>query len=131
MLLEVPLAMMAWVSVVLIQALVHFGMFGARRDPNHAPLGGGAAAGGGGGGGGGVAGLESSDTYQLDDDDVDDDDEGPPEGLETLLSQTGDDVISVRINESSAGDALIDVLSLLSPWPIASCYGTIWNVSHV
>lgn len=104
MILEVPLAMMAWVSVVLIQALVHFGMFGARRDPNLTTL-----AAGGGGGGNGVAGLESSDTYQLDDEDIDDDDEGPPEGLETLLSQTGDDVISVSINRSITGYAMIDI----------------------
>jgi hypothetical protein len=72
MLLEVPFAMVAWVSVVLIQAIVHFGMFGARREPALQPVTG-----------------EEVDNYQLDED------EDPPEGLETLLSQTGDDVISV------------------------------------
>ena len=82
---------MAWVSVVLIQALVHFGMFGSRRDQNLAPLG------DVGGDDDDVTGQQGRDTYQLDHDGVvdDEDDEGPPEGLETLLSQTGDDVISV------------------------------------
>jgi hypothetical protein len=91
MILEVPLAMMAWVSVVLIQALVHFGMFGSRRDQNLAPLG------DGGDDDDDVTGQQGRDSYQLDHDGIvdDEDDEGPPEGLETLLSQTGDDVISV------------------------------------
>ena len=79
MLLEVPLAMVAWVGVVLIQAIFHFGMLGnnnARRDQNLSP-----------------DGAEVDDIcFQLDEDE---DDEDPPEGLETLLSQTGDEVISV------------------------------------
>lgn len=31
MLLEVPLSMVAWMSVVLFQAIVHFGLIGPRR----------------------------------------------------------------------------------------------------
>ena len=91
MILEVPFAMIAWVGVVLIQAIVHFGMFGARRDSSA------------------VSGLQAplvregstncdTNVYFPQDDgscDAVDEDEGPPEGLETLLSQTGDDVISV------------------------------------
>ena len=69
MLLEAPLAMVAWMGVVLIQAIFHFGMFGnARRDQSH---------------------EAEVDSFRLDED------KDPPEGLETLLSQTGEDVISV------------------------------------
>jgi len=68
MLLEAPLAMVAWMGVVLIQAIFHFGMFGnARRDQNETEV----------------------DSFRLEED------KDPPEGLETLLSQTGEDVISV------------------------------------
>lgn len=31
MMLEIPLAMLAWMSVVLFQAIVHFGLIGPRR----------------------------------------------------------------------------------------------------
>lgn len=79
MLLEVPLSMMAWLSVVIVQAIVHFGYFGSnnRRDED----------------------CELSvETFELDDG------EPPLEDFEELLSQTGDEVISVSyfIGDSDA-----------------------------
>mmetsp|Transcript_29294 Transcript_29294/g.48420 ORF Transcript_29294/g.48420 Transcript_29294/m.48420 type:complete len:93 (-) Transcript_29294:255-533(-) len=71
MLLEVPLSMMAWVGVVIIQAIVHFGIIGPRRKRTEEQL-------------PGV--TEEVDSFQLDEDEED---------FEKLLSQTGDEVISL------------------------------------
>jgi hypothetical protein len=72
MLLEVPLSMMAWMGVVLIQAIVHFGIIGPRRRTEELP-----------------GELELDRSFQLDEG------EDPPEDFQKLLSQTGDEVISV------------------------------------
>jgi hypothetical protein len=74
MLLEVPLSMMAWMGVVLIQAIVHFGIIGPRRRTEELPA---------------ATRAEGDRSFQLDED------EDPPEDFQKLLSQTGDEVISV------------------------------------
>lgn len=68
--------MMAWVGVVIIQAIVHFGIIGPRRHhqskrDEQLP-----------------GATDEADSFQLDDEDE-------VEDFEKLLEQTGDEVISV------------------------------------
>mmetsp|Transcript_12485 Transcript_12485/g.18325 ORF Transcript_12485/g.18325 Transcript_12485/m.18325 type:complete len:96 (-) Transcript_12485:245-532(-) len=70
MIFEIPLSMVAWVSVVLIQAIVHFGIIGRRLRKR-----------------GSEASLPPMEASELEQE------QDVPENFDKLLSQTGDEVI--------------------------------------
>ena len=87
MLLEVPLTMVAWMSVVLFQAIVHFGLIGPRRrQATSLAL---------------EGSMDDGETSNLSSDDCrlaasEEDDDDEPEDYQLLLSQT----LCERINVS-------------------------------
>mmetsp|Transcript_13864 Transcript_13864/g.21129 ORF Transcript_13864/g.21129 Transcript_13864/m.21129 type:complete len:97 (-) Transcript_13864:238-528(-) len=74
MIFEVPLSMVAWISVVVIQAIVHFGIIGRRLRKRESEV--------------TLPPMERSESStQLDQE------QDIPENFDKLLSQTGDEVI--------------------------------------
>lgn len=106
--LEVPLTMVAWMSVVLFQAIVHFGLIGPRRmrrtESFSLP----------------VDGSTEDETAHLLDgngllalNESEEDDE--PENFRRLLSQTGSELVNVSPREDSrSGKPLQNSVTVLS-----------------
>ena len=83
---EVPLAMLAWMSVVLFQAIVHFGLIGPRRRQRSESFSLGGSI------------METSHLICADDGLlvlIESEEEDEPENFRQLLSQTGSELVSV------------------------------------